>query len=158
MERISYDEAREWFWVRTWMWFVACALLSVIATFAYSGELLKTFPARFWVSVIAGTSVTALGLLAAYVSLQFPWVRTGWRFGFALNGPACAAMSALASFLACGIILSVMQNDPQKPPSAALIQSTYSLMQFGIAAAALWGFIFGSWFTMRRDRYFVEPI
>ena len=61
MERISYDEAREWFWVRTWMWFVACALLSVIATFAYSGELLKTFPARFWVSVIAGISVRRSG-------------------------------------------------------------------------------------------------
>jgi len=158
MEKISYDEAREWFWVRTWLWFLVCAVLSVMALFGYAGELLKAFPARFWVSVIAGVSMPLLGLLAAYISLQLPWIRTGWRFGFALNGPTCAAISALAAFFCCGAILSYMQNDPNRLPKPELIQIAYSLMQFGIAAAALWGFIFGSWFAMRRDRYFVETI
>jgi len=158
MEQISYDEAKEWFWIRTWLWFFVCALLSIMALFAYSGGLMKTFSARFWVSVIVGVSITLLGLAAAHISLQLPWMRAGWRFGFALNGPACAAVSALTAFLCCGGVLSYLQNDPIHPASAALIQATYSLMQFGIAAAALWGFIFGSWFAMRRDKYFVEPI
>jgi hypothetical protein len=157
-ERISYDEAKAWFWIRTWLWFAICALLSVMAFFGYGGGMLKTFPVRFWVSVVAGISVTLLGLSGAYLSLQFPWMRLGWRFGFALNGPASAAISALAGFFLCGAVLSLMQNDPVHPPSPAVIQVTYSLMKFGVAAAGLWGFIFGSWFAMRRDKYFVEPI
>lgn len=158
LERISYDEAKAWFWLRTWLWFLVCAILSVMAFFGYGAELLKTFSARFWVALVSGVGVVLMGLAAATISLQFAWMRTGWRLGFALNGPACAAISALTAFLCCGIILSFMQNDPTHAPPPALIQTTYSLMQFGAAFAGLWGFIFGSWFALRRDKYFVEPI
>ena len=158
MEKISYDEAREWFWVRTALWFAVAVVISVVAEFNYAGGLIDAFSERMWVSVIAGVSVSALGLLAAYISIQLVWMREGWRFGFAINGPACAAIAALAAFLACGVILSFMQNDPAHPPSPAAIQAAYTLMQFGVGAAALWGFVFGSWFAIRRDRYFVERI
>ncbi|MGC8862892.1 MAG: hypothetical protein ACP5R5_08975 [Armatimonadota bacterium] len=158
VETLSYEEAKSWFWIRTWLWFLVCAIVSVMTFFAYGGQWLKTFPARFWVSLICGIGAVLMGLGAAAISLQFVWQRSGWRFGFALNGPACAAMSALMAFLCCGFILSFMQNDPNHLPPPAMIQTTYSLMQFGTASAGLWGFVFGSWFALRRDKYFVEPI
>ena len=66
-EKISYDEAKAWFWLRTWLWFLVCAVLSAMAFFGYSGALdalLKTFPARFWVSIAAGVTTTLIGLMA----------------------------------------------------------------------------------------------
>ncbi len=158
LEKVSYDEAREWFWVRTLVWTVAAAIVSVMGYFAFSNDVVKVFGARVWVSAGAGVGVTLIGVLAAYISLQFPWMRGGWRFGFVLNGPVSAAIAALISFLLGGMILTFMQNDNVHPPPATLIDMTYALMKFGIAASALWGFIYGSWFAMRRDRYFVESI
>jgi len=35
---------------------------------------------------------------------------------------------------------------------------TYTIMRFSVVVAALWGFIYGSWFAMRLDKYFVEQI
>ncbi|MCX8053473.1 MAG: hypothetical protein N3B12_06665 [Armatimonadetes bacterium] len=158
LERISYDEARTWFWMRTWLWFVVCAVFSVVLFFEYSGGMLKTLEARFWVSAIAGISTALMGLSAAAISRQFAWMRIGWRLGFVLNGPVCALISGLMAVLAGNVILSFMQNDPTRAPSATMLQVVYSLLQFGAVEAALWGFIFGSWFAMRRDKYFVEPI
>lgn len=158
MERISYDEAREWFWVRTAVWTVVAALASAMAFFACSGDLVKGLHSRTWLSVGAGILSVLLGLAAATISFQFPWMRGGWRRGFVLNSPACTAISGLMAFLVCGVILSFMQNDPMHQPSPQTVQVAYSLMQFGTGASAFWGFIFGSWFSMRRDKYFVEPI
>lgn len=158
MEKVSYDEAKEWFWIRTWLWTAVAAVVSVMAYFAFSNGVVKAFAPRMWVSISAGIGSPLLGLLAAYISLQFAWMRRGWRFAFLPNGPACAAIAALEAFLICGMILSFMQSDPYHLPSADLIDRTYTLMRFGISASAFWGFIYGSWFALRRDKYFVEPI
>jgi len=158
LERISYDEAKHWFWIRTAIWTVVAALISMMAFFAYSNEIIKEFSSRIWISVGAGLVSTLLGLMAAWISMQFQWMRRGWRLGFVLNSPACVLISALAAFFICGFILSFLKSDTQNPISAEAIQTAYILMQFGIGASAFWGFIFGSWFSMRRDRYFVETI
>jgi hypothetical protein len=158
VEKISYDEAREWFWVRTALWAAVSAVVSVMAHFAYSNGIIKLFHVRMWVSIGSGMGTVLLAILATTISLQFPWVRLGRRYAFLLNGPACAAISALMAFLVCGFILTFMQNDPLHPPSAALIDWTYAIMRFAIGAATVWGFVFGSWFVLRRDRYFVESI
>lgn len=171
LERLSYDEAREWFWVRTLIWLLPAAVASVISFYGFAGwiftnELVKAGLSQVWLSVGGSALVLGFGLAAAYISLQLPWMRAGWRYGFVLNGPVCAAISALAAFLACGMILSFLQNEPPnqfEQPVAfaryiAMIDVSYVMMRFGIGAAAFWGFIFGSWFAMRRDKYFVELI
>ena len=158
MEKISYDEARQWFWIRTWLWFAVLAVLMVMGTFAYSADLIKEFSARFLASLIVGIVAPLLGLAAAAISLQFTWMRMGWRLAFALNGPVCAGMAGLIAAFVCVFALSYMRGEAVHPPSEATIQTAYSLMEFGIGASALLGFIFGSWFAMRRDKYFVELI
>lgn len=166
MEKLSYDEAREWFWVRTGVWFLPIALVSMMVFFAVSSDFVRPFSTRIWLSVGVGVGSALLGLLAAFVSMQFPWMRRGWRLGFTLNGPACAAIAAVVAFFVCGIALSFLQNKPPGPNAVravrdahqAMIHAAYMAMQFGIGASALWGLVFGSWFALRRDRYFVEPI
>jgi len=158
LEVATYDEVRQWFWFRTWLWTVAACIASVMAYFAYLNGLVEAFATRMWLSVGVGVAVTLIGMLAAFISLQFAWMRGGWRLGFVLNGPACAAIGALTAFLLCGVILTFMQNDPLHPPPANTVHVTYTIMRFSVVVAALWGFIYGSWFAMRLDKYFVEQI
>lgn len=140
------------------MWTVVMVIVSVIALFVYSGDPLRVFGARMWFSVGAGVGSVLIGLLAAVISLQLPWMRSGWAIGPVLNSLACAAIAALAAFLICGFILTFMQNDPYNQPSQSLIQTTYDLMWGGIIVSAFWGLVYGSWFALRRDKYFVESI
>lgn len=168
LEKLTYEEARDWFWTRTVIWTLLAAVVSMAAYFFYSGDIdgIRTLSSRIWVSVGCGLLVTLLGLMAAYISIQFTWVRRGWRRGFVLNAPACAVIAGLTALILCGITLSFMQNSPPNPftEKAAFkaytdtVDAAYQLMQLGIGAAAFWGFIFGSWFSLRRDKYFVEQI
>lgn len=165
---MTYEEVRDWFWTRTIIWTLLAAVVSAAAFFIYSGEFdgVETQSARIWVSVGCGLLVTLLGLMAACISMQFPWMRRGWRRGFVLNGPICAVIAGLSALFISGIILSFLQNDPpnQFHEKAAykaytdMIDAAFMLIQLGIGAAAFWGFIFGSWFSLRRDKYFIEQL
>lgn len=158
VERIDYDEAKKWFGYRTWMWAFPGFVASALMWFVFSRTLSKSYATRLWLAVILGLAVELLGLLAAQISIQFPWMRFGWRLSFLLNGPVCAALSAVGAFLGSGVVLAYLQNDVTHLPSAGLIHAVYVAMQFAIVVSALWGFVFGSWFALRRDKYFVEPM
>ncbi len=162
MEEVSYDEAREWFWVRTAVWSAPAALLTAMACFALFGNIVGAFGARTASAIGVGVAAVLLGILAGLVSMQFPWMRAGWRRGFVLNGPACAIMAAVGAFLVCGTILSFMRDDTiSQFTQPALykaylerIDIAYRVMSYGGGATALWGFIFGNWFSLRRDKIF----
>lgn len=158
MEKWSYDEIREWFWVRTGVWSLPVAVLSVIALMFYWHYSISDIEPNLWICIGVGVTVTLLGVLAALISIQFPWMRSGWKFGFAPNAVICAAIASLCSFLIGGIVLSFMQNDAFHRPSYDVIDAAYKILTLAVVLAAVWGIIYGSWFAMRRDRYFVEPI
>ena len=166
MEKINYYEAREWFWIRTWVWFVPTVLISVMAIFALSNDLIKPFSTRLWIAIGMGIAVSLIGLMAASISTSLPWMRLGWRFSFALNGPASAAAAAITAFLLGGLIMSLLQDKTVNPTTEpklyaaymTMIDTAYKMLMLGIVASGFWGFILGSWFAMRRDKYFIEQI
>lgn len=51
-----------------------------------------------------------------------------------------------------------MKDNIYNYPSEEIISACHEIMAFGIYLSAFWGFMFGSWFALRRDKYFVEPI
>lgn len=158
LEKISYAEAREWFWIRTAVWCIPAFVVSVASHFVFTGDLIRTGSGHIWFSIVAGMVTVLIGVLAALISMQLPWMRVGWRFGFILTGPACAVIGGLVAFMLGGIVLSYMQSDILHMPPVNVMSAAYEIMQFSIGAGAFWGFIFGSWFAIRRDRYFVESI
>lgn len=158
MEKIPYEEAREWFWIRTALWFVPAFIVSVMGYFEYAGSEISTFKTRMLVSLVCGLAVSLLGLIAAIVSMQFPWMRLGWRRLWWFNALVCVIF---AGFLAAGgsaVVLSVLRENPANVPGSYVIRTAHSMMAAGIAGAAFWGAAFGSWFALRFDRYFVESI
>lgn len=158
MEKVSYEEAREWFWVRTAVWCVPAAIVSIIACFAYYGSIVEDFRPRMIYSAVAGVGGLLLGLIAATLSTQFPWMRLGRRRAWPLNAIMCVVMSAVGAVLVCGVILSIMRDNIEHYPSEEVIATAYDLMLFAIALASFWGLTLGSWFALRFDKYFVEPI
>jgi hypothetical protein len=166
LERLDYYDARNWFWIRTAIWFLPAALISVMAHFAYTSDLFDAFSDRAIVSLCAGIGSTLLGVIAGYISMQMIWMKFGWRISYVLNGPFCALAAGLVAVLLCGIVLTFLQADPPDPVGhkaayEAFLASNdraYQVMVFATGACAFWGFIFGSWFAMRRDKYFIEPI
>jgi hypothetical protein len=159
-EKLDYYEARSWFWTRTFVWLVPAVIITAVGQYFFWNyyELVGSVSLKLWVSIVGGVAVVLIGLLGAAISLEFVWMRLGHRYGYVMNGPICAIMSGVAAFLLCGAILSILQNDPYNPMSQAEVQTTYTLMQFGVGVSMLWAFILGSWFAMRRDKYFVEQI
>ncbi|MCL5102507.1 MAG: hypothetical protein M1133_00135 [Armatimonadetes bacterium] len=158
LEKISYAEAREWFWVRTAIWCIPAMVVSMAVHFVLLNELGIAGRAYVWLSIVSGILSVLLGVLAALISMQLPWMHTGWRFGFLLTGPACAVVGGLGAFMLGGLWIAYMRGDPLHLPSAEAMASAFQALQFAVGAAAMWGFLFGSWFALRRDRYFVEPI
>ena len=158
MEKVSYAEAKEWFWVRTALWCVPAAIVSVIACFAYYGSIVEDFQPRLTYSAIAGVGGTLLGLIAASLSTQFPWMRLGRRLAWPFNSIMCAGISTVGALLICGVILSIMRDNIYDYPSEQVIATAYDLMLFAVALAAFWGLTLGTWFALRFDKYFVEPI
>ena len=158
MERIPYDEARDWFWVRTAVWFVPACLVSAMGCFEYAGTMIETFKVRVIVSLISSLAATLLGLLAAGISMQYPWMRLGWWKLWWLNSLIGAV---IAAFLATGlsaIIQTVLRETPGRVPGNHVYDTATSMMGVGIVIAAFWGAVFGAWFALRRDKYFVESI
>ncbi len=158
LEKVSYAEAREWFWVRTAIWSAPAVIVSVIACFAYYEPIVDLSHGRILYSIIAGASSVLFGLIAAALSMQFPWMRLGKKHVWPINSVLSEAMAVLGAVLICGIILSVMRDNTENYPSQELIATTYEIMIFAIALAGFWGFALGSWFALRRDRYFVEQL
>lgn len=159
-EKLDYYEARSWFWMRTFIWILPAIVVTAIGQYFFWNyyELVGSDSLKLWLSTAEGIGVVFVGLLGATISLEFVWLRLDRRYGCVLNGPVCAIISGVAAFLLCGAILSILQNDPYNPMSQAEVQTTYMLMQFGIGASMFWAFILGSWFAMRRDKYFIEQI
>ncbi|MCE5321857.1 hypothetical protein LLG46_00920 [bacterium] len=159
-EELDYYEARSWFWTRTFVWIVPAIIITAIGLYLFWNyyKLVGSSSLKLWVSIGGGVGTVLIGLLGAKISLEFVWMRLGRLYGYVINGPICAVISGIAAFLLCGAILSTLQNDAYNPMSQAEVQTTYMLMQFGIGASMFWGFIFGSWFAMRRDKYFIEQI
>lgn len=166
MERLSYEEARNWFWVRTLVWLVPTALVSVMAHFTYTSGLIEALSERVIVSVAGGIGSVAIAVLAAYITMQTTWMRFGWRISFVLNGPACTLIAGVFAAIACMMVMTFVKASPPdgvNHPAAydaflIHIDEIYQVMLFSVGAAAFWGFVLGSWFAMRRDKYFIEPI
>ena len=157
-EKLSYDEAKGWFWFRTWLWSAAAAVASVVACFMTAARLIEPFGIRFWVSVAVGVGVVLAGLISARVSIRRPWMRTGWRSAFLLNGAFCIFVALVFVLLICAWARTILLGDPAFPRPEETMDAGYALMQFAIAGSAVWAFVFGSWFALRMDRYFVESI
>lgn len=158
MQQISYEEAREWFWVRTALWCVPAAIVSVIVCFAYYGTLLDDFRPRLFSAIAAGVGATLFGLFSAGISIQLPWMRLGRRWGWMPNTILCAGAAALMAVLVCSAVLSVMQDNIQNPASEDVKAAAYDMMLFAISLSAGWGIMLGGWFALRFDKYFIEPI
>ncbi len=165
LERLDYYGARNWFWIRTAIWMVPAALISVMAHFVYTDGLFETVGARAAAAALGGCGSVLLAALAGCITMQLTWMRFGWRISFVLNGPACALIAALVTVITCGIIMTFLKSSPPDPVGRKAeydawlggIERVYELMVFSTGASAFWGFVFGSWFAMRRDKYFIEP-
>lgn len=158
LEKVSYAEAREWFWVRTALWCAPSVVVSVIACFAYYEPIVDLSQGRVFCSIAAGVGSVAFGLLAAALSTQFPWMRLGKKRAWPINALLSTGMAVLGAVLVCGIVLSIMRDNTDSYPTQEIIATAYEIMMFGIALAGFWGFALGSWFALRRDKYFVEQI
>jgi hypothetical protein len=162
---IRYDELRTWFWWRTWMWSIPCVILSVMVVFWRLGNQPLGFQIRFVDSASVGVGSVAFALIAARTSIGSPWMRFAWRTASVLNTLTCAASAAILAFIAGGTILAFAQNNPPDQFLAPKIYQTYlvhidailSCLRYGVILSALWGVIYGLWFALRRDRYFIEP-
>ncbi|MCX6344111.1 MAG: hypothetical protein NT018_03430 [Armatimonadetes bacterium] len=158
MEKLTYEEAREWFWIRTLIWFFPAIIVSIAGHFAYCGEILTSTAPRLWVSVSVGIVTVMLGVFSAFLSMQFPWMSAGRWFAFLLTGPICAGMCSGAAFVLGGLTLAFIKNNPINIPDGDMLDIFYKIMIFAIGASGFWGLVFGVWFALRRDRYFVEII
>lgn len=158
MQKLSYEEAREWFWVRTAFWCVPAAIVSVIASFAYYGPLVDKFEPRLLFSLAAGVGATVLGLVAAGLSVQSPWMRSGSKWSWLPNVSVCAVASVIMAAIVCSVIVSAMKDNIYNPAADDAQTAAYDMMVFAIALAAGWGAILGAWFSLRFDKYFVESI
>ena len=158
MEKITYAEAREWFWVRTLIWLIPAVLVSGVGHYMYAGGFLPETAVRVKFALGVGAGTAILGLASASMSIQLPWMRSGRWYGFALNGPLCAFMSGFVAFVIFGLVIGSMLDNTLNPPAAQMVDALYNLDLFTIGASGFWGFCFGSWFALRRDRYFVESI
>lgn len=158
MEKISYYEAREWFWVRTLIWSIPAIIVSVMAQFFFTEGLIIASNSRLMTATWVGLGAVGCAVLAALICIQLPWMREGHWFGFILTAPVCAAVSGFIAFLISGLIFAFIYNDPLHPTSGDVIDSLYKMIKFAIASSGLFGGIFGLWFSLRRDRYFIEQI
>ncbi len=164
LEVVRYDVARKWFWMRTWFWFVPLVILSIMFHFGYAREAISSFNLLIKVSLGQGFITAFIGLVAAIASIQFPWMINGWRIAFLINGPACAASAGVVTFLLGSIVIAILSDNPPNPITEVQKFQAYThanaiaqyLFKFGIGASAFWGFVLGSWFALRRDKYFVE--
>lgn len=158
MEKISYAEAREWFWVRTGVWSVPTLIVSAAAYFVYADGLVENMGQRVLLSLLGGLVATALALLAAWISTQFSWMRAGkWR-AWPINAIACAVIAGIGAVAVGGVTLSVMRDNITNPPSADTLAATYDMLVFGICLSATVAAAFGAWFALRFDKYFLESI
>jgi len=100
--------------------------------------------------VFIGVVAVLLALIGARMSLQFPWMRGGWRFGFILNGPAVVGISLIMGALICVAILTYVRTMPNVAPSGKElsafiqtvdenVQTATGYMQVGLFATGLWG-------------------
>lgn len=159
MEKMTYEEARGWFWTRTWFWAAPAALATAVSYFLFAAEMYKSAEPRTLIAAGIGIGSVLLGVLAAWLSMQSPWMRGGWKIGIIINGILCIGIAGVISGFISAFVMAYIERDPALyPVSEALRESTMMSMGFGIGASALWGFVFGSWFAMRRDRYFVERL
>ena len=174
MEKLTYDEVKGWFWTRTWIWFVPAAAVSVVAHYMLPSMLLapsEVVPssAQTWVYVGSGIATVLIGIFAAKITIQLPWMRAGWRFAFILNAPVSVVISGIIALLLGMAVLSVLDltiPSAQVPTAPEHVERIWSevinpakaMVWFGTGVAAFWGFVFGSWFAIRRDRYFVDGL
>jgi len=166
VENVSYEEAREWFWVRTVAWFIPVALLTMMGFFALLNDVIDSVMTRLWISIGVGAAASLLALAAAAVSITLPWMRERWKLSFLINGPVCAIAAGVIAFLIGVLIQSFVPGDlpnpitePEKFKAATDLSVLIAdLVIYGTAASGVLGFLFGSWFALRRDKYFVELI
>jgi hypothetical protein len=162
---IRYDELRTWFWWRTWMWSIPCTILTTIAVFwRLEGQGLG-FNLRFWDSVWVGVGSVAIALLVAGTSTARPWMRFAWKSALPVNTLVGAVFAGVLAFLVGGIVLGIAQNSP---PDQFIAPDRYRVylvnvsgclncVKYGVLLSALWGAVYGAWFALRRDKYFIEP-
>lgn len=153
---MSYDEAREWFWVRTTVWFLVALTISSLAYYFYSDGIVAPVGRRILLSVICASGATLLAILAAWLSIETPWMQLGRWQAWLFNGIICAGIATIGGALVSAAILCFMRDNIHNYPSEELLSACHEMMLFGICLAAFWGLIFGSWFALRRDKYFVE--
>ena len=164
MEKLQYYEAREWFWIRTGFWSLPAMIVSAMAGFVFAEGMIEPVSTRVWVAIASGIASVLFALLAGLITMQFPYMRAGWRSSCVLNGPPCAVIAGVICVIAGAIVMTSVKANP---PNAAEHEAAYeaffvmaenvtTVIGFAVGAAAFWGYLFGTWFAMRRDKYFVE--
>ena len=124
----------------------------------YVGGYIETFKIHLNVSLALGFVAPFFGILAAIISKQFPWMRLGrWKLWW-LNAFVCAIIAAFLAIGTSAVILTLIRSNPTQAPSETVLNASMSILGFGIAVATAWGAIFGTWFALRFDKYFVESI
>lgn len=158
MEKISYEEAREWFWIRTAVWLIPAFIVSAIGFFAYAGTVIDALKPRIEVALLSALGATLLGMVAASISKGLPWMRLGrWKLWW-LNAFVCAGSAAFGAIALSLVTLAALRSNPEVLPGSSIFDTASSIMEIGTCVAAFWGAAFGTWFALRRDKYFVESI
>ncbi|MFQ3550213.1 MAG: hypothetical protein SNJ70_10740 [Armatimonadota bacterium] len=156
MDTLTYYEVKRWFWIRTWMWSIPVFILSILLFYFYSRSYFEDFEPLFKVSLAGGLITPLLSIFSAFLSVQLPWMRLGWLVSFVINGPFCIIVGGLVSAFLSGIFYSFISTDIDRP--LEVLEITKQILKLVVLNSAFWGFVYGTWFAMRKDKYFVEPI
>lgn len=164
MDRMTYAEAKDWFWIRTWIWSVPAAVVTIVGLYLFADRQDTLKDLRVLFAACAGLFSVLVAVLMSYVSTQWPWMRSGAWFGVALTAPICAAVGVFLTFLAGGVLLAIVRESV--PVGIAMeqivnidtIDAVYDVTNYAMYASGFWSLLFGTWFSLRRDRYFVDSI
>ncbi len=158
LNKVPYEEAKAWFWIRTAIWFIPSALLLSMITFEATSGFFPGMRYKLIAAVIGGGLSALMGVMAGWMSIQFVWMKENWKIAFLINAVVCAVIAETAMFIIGGFVFAYIQGKPKDPYPASFINALFNLVKIATGLAGIAGFIYGSWFALRQDKYFVEQI
>ncbi len=156
--RLGFYELKKWFWLRTYFWALIAIVVTGTAVFFASTEQMEDPGTRLLISFMVGLVTVASNLLVVNMSTNTPWMRSGFLWSFLPNGFVCALGNGFVTAVLCVGVLSFMSIDPENLPTEEDLATAWWFFYLSMGSGVFWGFIFGNWFAMRRDKYFVEDI